>query len=403
MTGPDTPSPERPDWLDTWLKQAESSGEIIDVEFDGSWVVRFGKPLPQGRPFTPPPAEHVSEVGLVFTEKWRFVGIDWPKGAVITSSPPRGAVILGDPKPVSARLLQQGGGDFSLEGDSPLRSPIFGFAEGAGSTPAVRLSGSGDRVFDATGHVFVHMSGATGGVLRGSAKEGVRLKRLWGLNAERKAGELDNVDIFALRYADLDTLSRVQRLRPFWPRKTTRRLTVDRQEAFSNAGKMDMDTKDAALKESRLVEFWDRFVVSLEDQHPGGGNMAVAREVAYQVRRDSLAFHEPERWLLEVARAFGYGTRIGRPFFAWLAACVLAAVTLIYGFGFPGVGDFFGLLLDLLLAPINLIRASESALLTSVIDMGAWQRLLVALVRLIGAASIAFAAVAIRTYTRFNR
>lgn len=65
--------------------------------------------------------------------------------------------------------------------------------------------------------------------------------------------------------------------------------------------------------------------------------------------------------------------------------------------------QFFPLLLDLILTPINFIRGSESELLTDVLEEGSWQRLIVALVRLTGAASIAFTAVAIRTYTRFNR
>ena len=216
------------------------------------------------------------------------------------------------------------------------------------------------------------------------------------------AGELENVDIFDLPYDHLGVLSNVQRLRPFWPRHKIAG-TVNRQDTFDRAWQMDMGTDDDTLSASRLVEFWDRFVVGLEKQHPGGENMAVAREIAYQVRRHSTPWHEPERPLLEAARVFGYGTRIGRPLWVWLAASSIATAAFFYGFEFPDVDQFFPLLLDVTLTPINFIRGSESALMTDVLEEGSWQRLIVALVRLAGAASIAFTVIAIRTYTRFNR
>lgn len=141
----------------------------------------------------------------------------------------------------------------------------------------------------------------------------------------------------------------------------------------------------------------------MDRQHVGGTSLAATRHIAFDARRRAAPLRSGERFLLFLSRLWGYGTLVGRPLLIWLAIGLLGAFGLLQITALPDV-DFWPLALDTTASPLTFIRAIEGDELTRVlVNGGAWERLVVLGVRLIGAASIVFAVIGIRTYSRVMR
>jgi hypothetical protein len=165
---------------------------------------------------------------------------------------------------------------------------------------------------------------------------------------------------------------------------------------------MDMETRDAVSARHRRAEFWERLVRTIRSQGVGGSTESVAHEIAFETRRLATDFKTPERWLLEVSKVFGHGSRVGRPFAVLVLAALLTTIVLLI------VSDtranFWPLLLDTVVSPVTFIRPIEGDILTQVLtEGGAWERLVVIVMRILGTGSLVFAAFAIRSYTRLAR
>lgn len=132
------------------------------------------------------------------------------------------------------------------------------------------------------------------------------------------------------------------------------------------------------------------------------------REIGFETRRLASARFSAEWWLLGIAKAFGYGTRIGRPILLWAVGALLATLLLGFESGCLAAGACKGvslgaLFLDVFLSPVTFIRSNGvRTALTTLLELGAGERLTTVIMQGFGALAIVFTAFAIRHHTRLS-
>lgn len=167
---------------------------------------------------------------------------------------------------------------------------------------------------------------------------------------------------------------------------------------------MTMGVDGGKLRRRRQAAFWGLVARTMKRQGASGSTYAAARDIAYQTRRRSSSFTSPSRYLLEVARVFGYGTRIGRPLAIWLAGATVATVLLTIAAGLHVSTSGEWLLLDVLTSPTAFLKPSgiEDSLGPIVNVAGGVGRFILVGARILGTACLVFAAIAIGMHTRIG-
>jgi hypothetical protein len=213
--------------------------------------------------------------------------------------------------------------------------------------------------------------------------------------------ELDSISLFDLTWESLPHVEGAALLLPWLPHRRFM-SGIDRRSANRMAYGMELGASDPRLARSRRAHFWSTVADAMKRQATGGSAYAATREIAYQTRRQASAWNSPSRWLLEVARSFGFGTRIGRPIAVWFLVAVVASLLLLVAADAPFEWEGDWLLLDVLTSPTSFLRGQNwNDALTPIVDRaGGPGRLIMAVTRGIGLASIVFSAVAISMYTR---
>lgn len=270
------------------------------------------------------------------------------------------------------------------------------FTGEAGARPNVNFDGAG-VLLHARGAASINLGRASPTII--GDDDGFELLSLSGPGNE-DSGELENVIITRLDDRHLKVLTQLKRLKIHWPRKPNG--GVDRDQAVKAALGMDMRVSDRGTRSRRLAHFWENLYRALRRQAADGRTESVSREIAFEARRRAAPVRSPEWWLLGVSSVFGYGARVGRPLAIWFGIALATALAMSLRIE-PSPG-FSALAFDLTFAPTTFFRSlgAEDAIYQVLQRGGLPVRVGVQLVRVVTTASLVFAAVAIRSYTRIT-
>lgn len=315
----------------------------------------------------------------------------------------KGCVQLG----VGMKLTMERGSGFSPElkvvGDGSL------VIERQVYLPGVEFKGSVDVTLSDSNPSLSNVSGHIGSLFLRN-RSVISAVPEWGLHPKSlklhqgaAEAELDHIGLFRMQSDSLPALRASTRLVPWFP---TKRWRIDRARAKQMAIENSMgahNATDTAMR--RRADFWAVVASVMRGQSAGGREYAATRELAYEMRRNASSRAKPEYWLLSVAKIFGYGTRLGRPLAIWLVASAIAAISLIAIAG-HGLADWstLAVVMDVFTSPVAFVRpvATTDTVASLLQETDAWGRLVMWLMRLVGAAAIVALVLAVSIHARIS-